>query len=47
MMRRGFATPFGIACLIAIVLGIVVRARPVLLADFPLNDGGLFYLMTE
>lgn len=47
MMRRGFATPFGIACVFAIVLGIVVRARPVLLADFPLNDGGLFYLMTK
>jgi len=47
MMRRRFATPFGIACVFATVLGIIVRARPVLLADFPLNDGGLFYLMTE
>ena len=47
MLRRRFATPFGIACTLAIALGCLVRARPVLLADFPLNDGGLFYLMTE
>ena len=47
MLRRSFATPFGVACAFAIVLGFIVRARPVLLADFPLNDGGLFYLMTE
>jgi hypothetical protein len=47
MLRRRFATPFGIACTLAIALGCIVRARPVLLADFPLNDGGLFYVMTE
>jgi hypothetical protein len=47
MLRRRFATPFSVACALAIVLGCIVRARPVLLADFPLNDGGLFYLMTE
>ena len=47
MLHRRFATPFGIACTLAIVVGCIVRARPVLLADFPLNDGGLFYLMTE
>jgi hypothetical protein len=47
MLVRRFATPFGIACTLAIVLGCIVRARPVLLADFPLNDGGLFYVMTE
>jgi len=47
MLHRRFATPFGIACILAIAVGCIVRARPVLLADFPLNDGGLFYLMTE
>lgn len=47
MLRRRFATPFGFACILAIAVGCIVRARPVLLADFPLNDGGLFYLMTE
>ena len=47
MLRRRFATPFGIACILAIAVGFIVRARPVLLTDFPLNDGGLFYLMTE
>ena len=40
-------SPFVLACGAAIVLGCTVRARPVLLADFPLNDGGLFYQMTE
>lgn len=39
--------PFGFACTMAVLLGVLVRARPVLLADFPLNDGGLFYLMAE
>jgi hypothetical protein len=47
MLRRRFAMPFSIACTLAIALGCVVRARPVLLADFPLNDGGLFYVMTD
>ncbi|HUQ83429.1 MAG TPA: hypothetical protein VM076_19905 [Gemmatimonadaceae bacterium] len=40
-------SPFVFACSAAILLGCIVRARPVLLADFPLNDGGLFYQMTE
>ena len=47
MLRRRFATPFGFACILAIAVGCIVRARPVLLADFPLNDGGLFFQMTE
>ena len=47
MLRRRFATPFGIACILSITVGCIIRAHPVLLADFPLNDGGLFYLMTE
>ncbi|MBI2761650.1 MAG: hypothetical protein HYX51_09525 [Chloroflexi bacterium] len=31
----------------ALVVGLVVRLRYVLAADFPLNDGGLFYVMTR
>jgi hypothetical protein len=31
----------------AVVLGGVVRFYPTLLSDFPLNDGGLFYQMTQ
>jgi hypothetical protein len=46
MQRRTFASPLAIACIIAIGLGCLIRARPVLLTDFPLNDGGLFYQMT-
>ena len=38
---------FPLACAVSIVLGVALRAWPVLAADFPLNDGGLFYLMTE
>jgi hypothetical protein len=38
---------FPLACAASIVLGVALRAWPVLAADFPLNDGGLFYLMTE
>jgi hypothetical protein len=47
MPRRIVASPFVVACAIAIALGCAVRARPVLLTDFPLNDGGLFFQMTE
>jgi len=47
MSRRSLASPFNLACAAVIALGCFVRARPVLLADFPLNDGGLFYLMTD
>ena len=47
MSRRTVASPFVIACVAAIALGCFIRARPVLLADFPLNDGGLFFQMTE
>lgn len=32
---------------IAVVLGFIVRAYHVLSHDFPLNDGGLFYLMVQ
>lgn len=32
---------------VAAVLTVLVRLVPVLRADFPLNDGGLFYLMTR
>ena len=38
--------PFALAYA-AIALGVVVRMAHVLSADFPLNDGGLFYLMTR
>ena len=41
--RRWF--PLAIAA--AVVLGFSVRASYVLAADFPLNDGGLFYQMTR
>ena len=47
MSRTRIMSPFVFACGAAILLGCIVRARPVLLADFPLNDGGLFYQMTE
>jgi hypothetical protein len=47
MPRRIVASPFVVACVIAIALGCAIRARPVLLTDFPLNDGGLFFQMSE
>ena len=47
MPRRIVASPFFIACVAAIALGCAIRARPVLLTDFPLNDGGLFFQMTQ
>ena len=47
MQRRALASDYAIACIIAIALGCLVRARPVALTDFPLNDGGLFYQMTQ
>jgi hypothetical protein len=31
----------------AVLLGAVVRFYPILLSNFPLNDGGLFYQMTQ
>ena len=37
----------GLLVLAALVLGTVVRAVPVLSADFPLNDGGLFAVMSD
>lgn len=47
MPRRIVVSPFVVACVTVIALGCAIRARPVLLADFPLNDGGLFFQMTE
>ncbi|MCC7364461.1 MAG: hypothetical protein IT303_08810 [Dehalococcoidia bacterium] len=38
---------YRIALLAAIVLGIAIRAFHVLNADFPLNDGALFYVMVR
>lgn len=38
---------YGRAMLGAIVLGVLVRTALVLREDFPLNDGGLFYLMVR
>jgi hypothetical protein len=40
-----FVAVFGLT--ITILLGGVVRFYPVLLSNFPLNDGGLFFQMTE
>ena len=37
----------GVAVIGAIVLGAVVRVLPFLGTDFPLNDGGLFVVMTQ
>ncbi len=37
----------GLLVLAAVAMGIVVRAVPVLSADFPLNDGGLFAVMSR
>lgn len=37
---------FLLASLVAIALGITIRATHVLAQDFPLNDGGMFYMMT-
>lgn len=31
----------------AMLFGAVVRFTPVILTDFPINDGGLFYVMAE
>jgi hypothetical protein len=36
-----------LAVVAALGLGALVRLLPVVLADFPLNDGGLFYRMTQ
>lgn len=35
------------ALMTAVALGLILRLLPALSADFPLNDGGLFYLMTR
>lgn len=32
---------------LAILFGGIVRFAPAILADFPINDGGMFYVMTE
>ena len=39
--------PLSAAALAAVVLGFLVRAFYIFTEDFPLNDGGLFYLMTQ
>ena len=47
-LRAAVAThAFAVALVLTVALGTLVRALVVLRADFPLNDGGLFYLMTE
>ena len=43
--RRGGATFRAVS--LPVLAGLLVRAIPVLTADFPLNDGGLFYAMTR
>lgn len=45
---RGWTHPRELACAgVVIATAFVVRAVPVLHADFPLNDGGLFYAMAH
>jgi len=44
--RIGLAETFR-AVSLPILVGLLVRAIPVVTADFPLNDGGLFYAMTR
>ena len=47
-LRAAAAThAFAVALGLTALLGAVVRTLIVLRTDFPLNDGGLFYLMTE
>ncbi|HTE83970.1 MAG TPA: hypothetical protein VK821_04495, partial [Dehalococcoidia bacterium] len=36
-----------LAVLAAVALGFLVRWRYIAVADFPLNDGGMFYVMTR
>jgi len=43
--RRAISVDWAIVA--AVALGVVVRAVLVFTRDFPLNDGGLFYLMAE
>lgn len=38
---------YRLGLLLAFVLGVFVRLFPVLTSDFPLNDGGLFFMMSE
>src|SRR4051794_31527796 len=42
-----FRLAFPLSLGLALVVGVVLRAVPVLTADFPLTDGGLFLLMIE
>jgi hypothetical protein len=45
--RDAILRPLWLAAVaVAVVLGGALRLAPALAADFPLNDGGLFYLMT-
>ncbi len=46
-MQAGVVRLAGLLLLAAIGFGILVRAVPVLSADFPLNDGGLFAVMSR
>lgn len=48
VLWRSLAVDTNTAVLIAaIVTGVVVRFRPVLLSDFPVNDGGMFYTVVQ
>src|SRR3990172_9530998 len=38
---------YKIFLLLAILLGGIVRFMPVFMAGFPVNDGGMFYVMVE
>jgi len=44
---RRLEKPFLLVVLAGIALGVLMRIRYVWTADFPLNDGALFYLMTQ
>ena len=39
--------PYKIFLLLAVLLGGIVRFMPVVMAGFPVNDGGMFYVMIE
>jgi hypothetical protein len=41
------ATRFGLAIAACIAIGVLIRAFHILSSDFPLNDGGLFFAMTQ
>ena len=38
---------FVLILFIALILGGIVRFMPVAMAGFPVNDGGMFYVMVE